>query len=78
MARSWPQRLKLPTEIVAAHLRFAVDPRAGSRSTAAFDLEGFRNVLKLRADMLGTWGGTPPAPEKYLDFPYYQRALASL
>jgi hypothetical protein len=36
-------------------------------------------VLKLRADMLGTWGGKPPpAPEKYLDLSYYDRALKSL
>ena len=49
---------------------FAVDSR--------FDLDGFKNSLKLRAEMLGTWGGTPPAPDKYLDFTYYQRALASM
>jgi hypothetical protein len=41
-------------------------------------LVGFRNALKLRADMLGTWGGIPPAPDKYLDLSYYQRALAGL
>ena len=40
--------------------------------------EGFRNVLRLRADMLGTWGGKPPAPEKYLDLSYYDRALKGL
>ena len=27
---------------------------------------------------LGTWGGTPPAPEKYLDLSYYQKAFAGL
>ena len=25
-----------------------------------------------------TWGGTPPAPEKYLDLSYYQKAFAGL
>jgi hypothetical protein len=35
-------------------------------------------VLKLRAAHLGTWGCTPPAPEKYLDLSYYEKALASL
>jgi hypothetical protein len=35
-------------------------------------------VLKLRADMLGTWGGSPPPAEKYLDMSYYERALAGL
>jgi hypothetical protein len=43
-----------------------------------FDLEGFRNVLKIRAEVLGTWGGTPPAPERYLDLGYWERAVASL
>ena len=55
-----------------------VDPTRGFATDAKFDIEGFRNVLKLRAEMLGTWGGTPPAPEKYLDLSYYQRALAGL
>jgi hypothetical protein len=45
---------------------------------AVIDLEGLRNVLRLRAAHLGTWGGTPPAPEKYLDLSYYRKALAGL
>jgi hypothetical protein len=28
--------------------------------------------------MLGTWGGKPPAPDKYLDLSYYDRALKGL
>jgi ABC-type nitrate/sulfonate/bicarbonate transport system substrate-binding protein len=43
----------------------ATDPAEGFAKDGALDLEGFRNVLKLRATHLGTWGGTPPAPEKY-------------
>jgi hypothetical protein len=27
---------------------------------AKFNLEGFRNVLKLRADIESQWGGNPP------------------
>jgi hypothetical protein len=35
--------------------------------------------LKLRAEMLGTWGSNPPPPiSKYLDLSFYQRALAGL
>ena len=26
----------------------------------------------------GQWGGAPPAPEKYVDLSYYQRAVAAL
>jgi len=72
------ERLKLPQDIVAATYDMAADPARGFAKDAKFDIDGFKNVLKLRADMLGTWGGTPPAPDKYLDFSYYQRALAGL
>jgi ABC-type nitrate/sulfonate/bicarbonate transport system substrate-binding protein len=71
-------RLKLPQDIVAATYDMAADPAKGFAKDAKFDIEGFRNVLKLRAEMLGTWGGTPPAPDRYLDFSYYQRAVAGL
>jgi ABC-type nitrate/sulfonate/bicarbonate transport system substrate-binding protein len=72
------ERLKLPTDIAATTYDMAADPKRGFAADAAFDHEGFRNVLKLRAEILGQWGGRPPAPEKYLDFSYYQRALAGL
>ena len=42
------------------------------------DLDGFRNVLKLRATLHGDWGGVPPPPERYLDVSHYERALAAL
>jgi hypothetical protein len=45
---------------------------------ARFDIDGFKNVLKLRAEVEGQWGGTPPAADKYFDLSYYQRALAKL
>ena len=41
-------------------------------------LIGFRTVLALRAEIEGQWGGRPPAPEKYLDLGYYERALKRL
>ena len=71
------ERLKLPQDIAARTLQFAADQKSFA-ADGKFDMEGFRNVLKLRADMLGTWGGTPPAPDKYLDLSYYRRAMAGL
>jgi len=71
------ERLKLPQPVVARTLQYAFDQK-GFPADAKLDMEGFRNVLKLRADMLGTWGGIPPAPERYLDLSYYQRAMAGL
>ena len=45
---------------------------------ARFDLDGFKNVLKLRAEVEGQWKGHPPAPEKYYDPSYYQEALSKV
>jgi hypothetical protein len=41
-------------------------------------MEGFKNVLQLRAEIEGQWGGNPPPVEKYVDLSYYQKALAGL
>jgi ABC-type nitrate/sulfonate/bicarbonate transport system substrate-binding protein len=71
------QRLKQSPDVMAESLKIADEQKAYAVD-ARFDLEGFRNVLKLRAEMLGTWGGKPPAPDKYLDLSYYDRALKSL
>ncbi len=59
-------------------IREAADPQKGFAKDAKFDMEGFRNVLKLRAEILRTPGTDPSKPEKYLDLSYYQRALAGL
>ena len=72
------ERLKLPKDITARAYELVGDPRKGFYKDAALNMEGFTNVLKLRAETLGTWGGQPPSPEKFLDLSYYQRALAGL
>ena len=68
-------RLKLANDVAAEAFTFSQN---GFAVDGKFDLDGFKSSLQLRADMLGTWGGKPPAPEKYLDFGYYQRALAAM
>jgi len=72
------ERLKLADDVAAQAYAVATDPADGLAKDAALDLEGFRNVLKLRAAHLGTWGGVAPAPEKYVDLSYYQKAFAGL
>ena len=57
---------------------FSGAPWSGMAKDAKFDLEGFKNVLKLRAEIEGQWGGYPPAPDKYFDLSYYNKALAGL
>lgn len=66
------ERLKLPEDIAAA----AFDSTKNDfHRDGALDMEGVKNVLKLRAQFEG---GTPAAPEKYLDLSYYRKALAGL
>ena len=50
----------------------------GVAKDAKFDVEGFRSVLKVRAESEGQWGGTPPSVEYYFDLAYYDNALAGL
>jgi ABC-type nitrate/sulfonate/bicarbonate transport system substrate-binding protein len=48
-----------------------MDPDFGFTPDARFDLEGFKNVLAMRAEIAGTG---PSAAERYLDLGYYERA----
>ena len=69
------KRLKLSNDIAERTLRALADPARGFTPDAAFDREGFRNLLALRAEMEG---GNPGAPEKYVDLSYYERAMKRL
>ena len=64
--------LKVPEDIALGCYDAAME---GLAKDARLDLEGFKNVLALRARFEG---GTPAAPEKYLDVSYYQKAIAGL
>jgi len=69
------KNLKLAPDVAAESYAIAVDPKGGMAKDAEFDMDGFKNVLKLRADWTGM---TPGAPEKYIDLSYYKKALAEL
>jgi ABC-type nitrate/sulfonate/bicarbonate transport system substrate-binding protein len=69
--------LKLTPEIAARTYDIASDPDGGLTRDARLDLEGIRNVLSLRSELQGRPGGMPSL-EKYIDFSYYDRALAGL
>jgi len=66
------ERLKLPEDIAA--LSYEATKNEFNRD-GAIDMDGVKNVLKLRAQFEG---GTPASPEKSLDLPYYQKARAGL
>jgi ABC-type nitrate/sulfonate/bicarbonate transport system substrate-binding protein len=68
----------LAPDVAAETYEVSMTRPGGYEKDAALDLNGFKNVLKLRAEVEGQWGGNPPAPEKYYDSSYYQGALAKL
>jgi ABC-type nitrate/sulfonate/bicarbonate transport system substrate-binding protein len=70
--------LKLPADIARESYDIVAHPVTGFARDAKVDMEGFRNVLKLRAEVEGQWGGNPPPPERYLDLSYYERAMKGL
>jgi ABC-type nitrate/sulfonate/bicarbonate transport system substrate-binding protein len=67
----------LAPEIAAEDYDISIAHPGGFAKDAQFDLRGFENVLKLRAEVEGQWGGHPPSPEKYYDPSYYQSALTN-
>jgi ABC-type nitrate/sulfonate/bicarbonate transport system substrate-binding protein len=69
------ERLNVSPDIASAVYAVVTDKTEGFAKDGAFDLEGFKNVLKFRAEYEG---GTPAPAEKYLDLSYFQRALAGL
>jgi ABC-type nitrate/sulfonate/bicarbonate transport system substrate-binding protein len=65
----------LTPEIAAEDYEITMNHPGGFAKDSQFDLQGFENVLKLRAEVEGQWGGHPPSPDKYYDPSYYQAAL---
>jgi ABC-type nitrate/sulfonate/bicarbonate transport system substrate-binding protein len=66
----------LTPEVAAETYELSMTRPGGYEKDAALDLDGFKNVLKLRAEVEGQWGGHPPSPDKYYDSSYYAAALA--
>lgn len=69
------EKLRVPPQLADRTWERLADPRAGLARDARLDMQGFRNLLALRAEIEGTWGGKPPPPERYLDLRYYEGAL---
>lgn len=75
MIKLLEDRFKLPPTVAAQSYEALTTPGFGLAVDARFSLEGFRNVLAMRAEMEGQWGGRAPDPAKYLDLSYYDKAL---
>jgi ABC-type nitrate/sulfonate/bicarbonate transport system substrate-binding protein len=50
----------------------------GLAKDAAIDVQRLANVLKLRAEIEGSWDGKAPPPDRYYDASYHGKALALL
>src|SRR5882724_1159402 len=70
-------KLKIPRDVAERTYRALADPVRGFTPDARFDMEGFRNLLSLRAEIEGKGKGAR-SPESYLDLSYYRRALLVL
>ncbi len=68
-------RFKLSVDVAQGTYEALVKPGSGLAPDARFNAEGFATVLAIRAEMEGMWSGTPPAPGKYLDLSYFERAV---
>ena len=70
--------LKLPADLAQEVYARAVAAPGGLVPDARIDLNGFANVLKLRAEIEHQWNGVPPPVDKYYDPSYHDAALAKL
>ena len=72
------ERLKVSRDTAGRAYEMMTDPKFGFTPDGRFDMAGFRNVLGLRAEIEGNWGGKAPAPDRYVDLSYYTGALKRL
>jgi ABC-type nitrate/sulfonate/bicarbonate transport system substrate-binding protein len=68
--------LKVEPDVAQKSVEGALGPRGGLDKDARFNMDGFRNLLALRAETVG--GSADMRPEKYFDLSYYDRAVAGL
>jgi ABC-type nitrate/sulfonate/bicarbonate transport system substrate-binding protein len=67
--------LKLSDQVAEMTYTELMTKGSGLAKDCAFDMQGFRNVLALRAEMEGQWGGKAPDPARFIDMSFYNRAL---
>jgi ABC-type nitrate/sulfonate/bicarbonate transport system substrate-binding protein len=69
------RELKLQPRVAEMTYTELMTRGSGLAKDCAFDMAGFRNVLALRAEMEGQWGGKAPDPSRFVDLTLYNRAL---
>ena len=69
------EKLKLDRKIAERTYDLLVVPASGFTPDARFDVEGFRNVLALRAEIERKPETEAAPPERYVDLHYYEGAM---
>jgi len=69
------ERLKVTPEVATRTWEILSNPKTGLARDGRFDMKGFENVLALRAEIEGSWGGKAPEASRYIDLGYYERAM---
>ena len=72
------EQQKLSPEVAERTYDLMIDPKFGLARDGRFDMQGFRNVLALRAEIEGSWGGKAPPPDRYVDLSFYENAMKRL
>jgi ABC-type nitrate/sulfonate/bicarbonate transport system substrate-binding protein len=75
-AATLSKHLHIDADTAMKSLVYEIGPKGALAKDARFDMEGFKNVLRIRAEIEG--GDAEAAPAKYLDMSYYERALSAL
>jgi ABC-type nitrate/sulfonate/bicarbonate transport system substrate-binding protein len=69
------KNLKLDRKIAERTYDLLVVPASGFTPDARFDVDGFRNMLALRAEIARTPETEAAPPERYVDLHYYEEAM---
>ena len=77
-AKMLVERFKLQPAVALRTWELLADPKFGLATDAKFDEAGFRNVLSLRAEIEGSWGGKAPPADRYVDLSFYEKAVQKL
>ena len=78
VVRLLAEKLNLSPNAAARTYTLLVDPAFGFTPDAKFDPVGFGNMLNLRTEFERRGDAAAPAPERYVDLSYYERALRTL
>ena len=68
--------MNVAPELASGAVDSALGPQDSLAKDLRFDMDGFRNTLKLRAEFAA--GEKDPDPARYIDFSYYDRAVTGL